>query len=148
MTKIAIICDPDKFSAKIQALGERINKRPVHPAMPYHCAWLADDAMYDMNWTFRKIDRDHYAKKDVRLFDSPVDIPAEYFERLLGKRKYGTIDVALNPILTPLGINWSGTHCAESILDDLWFNKYHDTPWIPYGTPPTPHQMLIWLESR
>jgi hypothetical protein len=35
--KIVIICDPGKFSAKIQALGERINGRPVHPAMPYHC---------------------------------------------------------------------------------------------------------------
>jgi hypothetical protein len=125
MTKIAIICDPGKFSAKIQALGERINGRPVHPAMPYHCAWVTDDAIYDMNWTFRKLPRDYYegSKKIVKLFDSPIKIPAEYFERMVGKRTYGTVDVALNPILTPLGINWFGTHCAEAINDDLWFNK-------------------------
>jgi hypothetical protein len=145
-TKIAVICDTGKFSAKVQALGERINKRPVHPAMPYHCGWTDGENLWDMNWTFRKIKLDHYANRDIHLFDSPVEVTPEYLDAMVGKRKYGTFDVALNPILTPLGINWFGTHCAEAINDDLWMNSYR-TPWIPYGTPPTPHQMLFWLEK-
>lgn len=147
MSSIAIICAPDKFSAKLQALGERINGRPVHPAYPYHVAWLTENALYDMNFTFRKMPRDHYSNRDVRIFDSPVEVPEEYLEEMVGKRSYGTIDVALNPILTPLGINAPGTHCAEAINDDLWFHGYHKTPWLPYGTPPTPHQMLWWLAA-
>ena len=110
MTKIAIICDPSKFSAKIQALGERINGRPVHPAMPYHAAWLTDRAMYDMNWRFRKIGLLHYSGKDVRIFDSPVQIDDDYFEFMVGKRGYGTLDVALNPLFTLMGINAPGAH--------------------------------------
>ena len=146
-TKIGIVCDQARFSAKVQALGERINKRPVHPAMPYHCVWITDSAMYDMNWNFRKIDLDHYGSRDVRVFDSPVDIPQDYFEFMVGKRAYGTLDVALNPVLTSIGINAPGTHCAEAINDDLWFHGFR-TPFIPYGPPPTPHQMLHWLDGR
>jgi hypothetical protein len=103
--------------------------------------------MYDMNWKFRKIGRLHYSGKDVRIFDSPIEIPESYFEMMVGKRSYGVLDVSLNPLLTLLRINAPGTHCMEAINDDLWFNGYHDTPWIPYGTPPTPHQGLFWLQD-
>lgn len=143
-TRIAVICDPGKFSAKLQAFGERINGRPIHPAYPYHVAWLTDNAMYDMNWKFRRIDLLRYSNRDVRIFDSPVEIPDAYLESMVDARSYGTLDVALNPILTPLGINAPGTHCAEAINDDLWFHGYR-TPFLPYGPPPTPHQMLHWL---
>ncbi len=145
-TQIAVICDPDRFSAKLQALGRMILGKPAHPAYPYHVAWLTDNAMYDMNWNFRKIPRDHYDNRDVRVFDSPVDVPEEYLEMMIGKRKYGTMDVILYPILQLLGINWWGTHCAEAINDDIWFHGYR-TPFIPYGAPPDPTETLIWLES-
>lgn len=145
-TRIAIICAPNKFSAKIQAFGERINGRPVHPAYPYHAAWVTDNAMYDMNFKFRKISLDSYSKRDVRIFESPADVSEDYLEFMVGKRSYGVFDVSLNPVLTPLGINAPGTHCMEAINDDLWFHGYR-TPFLPYGTPPTPHQGLFWLES-
>lgn len=142
MTKIAIICDPGKFSAKVQNF---FVKNP-HPAYPYHCAWLTDNAMYDMNWNFRKIGRLHYSGKDVRIFDSPVDIPEDYFEFMVGKRAYGTMDVLFYPLLQMLGLNWWGTHCSEAVNDDLWFAGYR-TPWVPYGAPPSPADLLHWLEK-
>jgi len=143
MTKIAVICDPDKFSAKIQ----NFFVRNPHPAHPYHCAWVTDDAMYDMNRRFRKTDRDHYAKKDVRVFDAPVEVSEAYLESMVGKRKYGTLDVLLYPLFQMLGMNWMGTHCSEAVNDDLWFHGYR-TPWIPYGAPPSPADMLHWLEKK
>ena len=146
MMQIAIICDQSKYSAKVQAFGEKLNGRPVHPALPYHAAWTDGVHMWDMHKTFRKIPGDYYASRDVRLFDSPVEISAEYLDMMVGKRSYGYFDVALNPILTALGINWFGTHCMEAINDDLNFQGYR-SPWIPYGAPPTPHQALWWLEA-
>lgn len=146
IARIAIICDKEKFSAKLQYFGEKLFGKQ-HDACPYHCAWVTDDAMYDMNWRFRKIDRDHYDGKDVRLFDAPVEVSKEYLEAMVGKRYYGVIDVCLYPILTLLGMNWMGTHCSEAINDDCWFHGGR-TPWIPYGPAPTPADMLHWLESR
>jgi hypothetical protein len=142
-TRIAIICDPDKFSAKIQNF---FVKNP-HPAFPYHCAWVTDDAMYDMNLKFRKIPLDHYANRDIYFFDSPVEVSEEYLESMVGKRSYGTMDVLFYPIFQALGLNWMGTHCSEAINDDLWFHGYR-TPWIPYGAPPSPADLLHWLESK
>lgn len=145
--KLAIICAPNKFSAKLQAFGEKLVGRRPHPAFPYHCAWLTDEAIYDMNWRFRKVPRDHYAGHDVRVFESPVPIGDDYLEFMVGRRAYGTVDVALYPILTPLGLNWAGTHCAEAINDDLWFHGFR-TPFIPYGPPPTPADVLWWAEGN
>lgn len=113
--------------------------------MPYHVAWTDGTHMWDMNVKFRKIPADHYANRDVRLFDSPVPVTAEYLDSMVGKRSYGFVDVALYPILQLLGLNWMGTHCSEAINDDLWFHGYR-TPWVPYGAPPTPADMLYWLE--
>ena len=148
-TKILVVCDPHRTSAKIQALGARLLGRKPHPAMPYHCAWMTDEAIYDMNWTFRELPRDYYEGKnrDLRIFDSPVQITDEYFRSLVGKVKYGTFDVLLYPIFQLVGLNWWGTHCSERINDDLWFHGYR-TPWIPYGAPPSPADILAWLEGR
>jgi hypothetical protein len=145
---IMIICDRDKFSARLQAFGERhFGRTPAHPAFPYHCAWVTENAIYDMNWKFRKVGRDHYDGKDVRIYKSPVPVSEAYLEMLVGQRRYGTLDVALYPILTPLGINAPGTHCAEAINDDLWFNGFR-TSWIPYGAPPDPSAVLWWAEGN
>lgn len=139
--KIAVICDPSRFSAKLQNL---FVKHP-HPAHPYHVAWLCGDRVYDMNWRFRQTTLDHYAGRDVRVFESPVAVSEAYLKTMVGKRYYGTVDVALYPIMQALGVNWPGTHCAEAINDDLWFHGYR-TPWLPYGAPPSPADMLRWLE--
>lgn len=149
--RILIVCDRNRFSARLQAWGEdRFGRRGrgSHPAGPYHCAWVTESAIYDMNWKFRKIGRDHYAGsgKELRLFVPPVDVSEDYLETMVGRRSYGTLDVLLYPILTPLGINAPGTHCAEAINDDLWFHGYR-TPFIPYGAPPTPADMLWWAEE-
>lgn len=146
MTRIAIICDRNKFSAKIQAFGRRLLKKPMHPALPYHVAWVTDDAIYDMHWKFRKVERDHYKSRDVRIFDSPVPVSVEYLESLVGKRSYGVLDVLLYLWLVPIGFNAPGVHCAEAINDDLNLHSYR-TPWIPYGAPPDPHAMLFWLDD-
>lgn len=146
-TQIAIICDKNRFSSKIQAFGEKLVGRKSHPAMPYHVAWIKDGRMFDMNTKFREIPIDYYNNRDVRIFTSPVDISIEYLETMVGKRSYGYIDVALYFLLVPLGLNWWGTHCAEAINDDLWFHSYR-TPWIPYGAPPDPASLLYWLEEK
>ena len=143
---ILIICDRSKFSAGLQAFGEDRFGSKSHPAAPYHCAWVTESAVYDMNWKFRKVGRDHYDGKDLRIFTSPAPVSAAYLEMMVGQRSYGTLDVLLYPILTPLGINAPGTHCAEAINDDLWFHGYR-TPFIPYGAPPTPADMLRWAEG-
>ncbi|OQA29926.1 MAG: hypothetical protein BWY57_03143 [Betaproteobacteria bacterium ADurb.Bin341] len=137
--QLAIVCDPNRFSARLQ---HRFVKRP-HPAYPYHCAWLVGDRMFDMNWLFREIPADEYAGRTVFVFEAPAAIGIDYLRGMVGKRHYGTLDVALYPILTPLGFNAPGTHCAEAINDDLWFHGYR-TPWIPYGAPPDPSDMLWW----
>lgn len=146
---ILIVCDRTKFSAELQAFGEDHFGSKSHPAAPYHCAWVTDAAIYDMNWKFRKVGRDHYdgSHKDLRIFTSPVPVSAAYLEMMVGRRSYGTLDVLLYPILTPLGINAPGTHCAEAINDDLWFHGFR-TPFIPYGAPPTPADMLRWAEGN
>ena len=148
-TKIIVVCDPHRTSAKIQALGAKLIGKRAHPAGPYHVAWMTDEAIYDMNWTFRELPRDYYDGKnrDLRIFDSPVEISDEYFRSLVGKVSYGTFDVLLYPIFQLVGLNWWGTHCAERINDDLWFNSYR-SPWIPYGAPPSPTDFLFWLEGR
>jgi hypothetical protein len=145
--KIAIICDPDKFSAKLQAFGRRLFGRPVHPDLPYHCAWVTENAMYDMNWRFRKIDKDHYDKRVVHVFDAPVEVSEAYLESMVGKRYYGVLDVLLYPLYQLFGFNAYGTHCSEAINDDCWFHGYR-TPWIPYGAAPDPNDIILWLESR
>jgi len=146
-TQIVFICDKNKFSAKVQAwAGDHFGGKS-HPARPYHVAWLKEGRMFDMSWRFREINPAYYAKRDLRVFDSPVDIPIEYFESLVGVRKYGAVDVALYPLMVALGLNWMGTHCMEAINDDLWFHAYR-TPWTPYGTPPTPADGLYWMEAR
>jgi len=146
VTKIVAICDKNKWSAKIQALGEDWFGEGSHPAMPYHFAWLKDGRMFDMNWKFREIPTDHYKNRDCKYFNSPVDIPIEYFEMMVDRRKYGTLNVLLYPILQPLNFNLPGAHCSEAINDDLWFHGYR-TPFFPYGAPPDPAAMLYWLEK-
>lgn len=144
---ILIVCDRTKFSAELQAFGEDRFGSKSHPAAPYHCAWATEGAIYDMSWRFRKVAVDHYDSKDVRRFASPVTVTEAYLAMMVGKRSYGTLDVLLYPILTPLGINAPGTHCAEAINDDLWFHGFR-TPFIPYGAPPTPADMLRWAEGN
>lgn len=141
--KLAIICSQDKFSARLQAWGEEQIGRKSHPMFPYHCAWLVGDTMFDMSWKFREIPADKYKKRDVAVFNSPVEITEDYLRMMVGKRSYGAVDVALYPILTPLGLNFTGTHCAEAINDDLWFHGYR-TPFLPYGAPPSPADLLYW----
>ena len=146
VTQIVAICDPNKLSAKIQALGEDWFGTGSHPAKPYHFAWLKGDSMFDMHWKFREIPADYYSSSTCLYFDSPVDISVEYFKSMVGKRKYGTFNVLLYPFLQPLNFNLPGAHCSEAINDDLWFNSYR-TPFFPYGAPPDPAAMLYWLES-
>jgi hypothetical protein len=141
-TKIAIICDPGKFSAKVQNF---FVKNP-HPAMPYHCGWTDGENLWDMHTVFRKTTLDRYASRDIYFFDSPVEVTPEYLDSMVGKRKYGYLDVALYPLFQLLGLNWWGTHCSEAVNDDLWMNGYR-TPWIPYGAPPSPADLLHWLEK-
>lgn len=146
VTQIIAICDKTRFSAKIQAWAANKFGSGSHPEMPYHFAWLKDGRMFDMNTTFREIPADYYKNRHCIYFDSPVDIPIEYFEMMVGKRKYGYIDVVFYPILQALGLNWLGTHCSEAVNDDLWFHSYR-TPFLPYGAAPDPTKMLYWLES-
>ena len=100
-----------------------------------------------MHTVFRKTTLDRYANRDIYFFDSPVEVSEEYLESMVGKRSYGTMDVLFYPIFQALGMNWMGTHCSESINDDLWFHGYR-TPWIPYGAPPSPADLLHWLEKK
>jgi hypothetical protein len=74
-------------------------------------------------------------------------VSEEYLESMVGKRSYGTMDVLFYPIFQALGLNWWGTHCSEAINDDLWFHGYR-TPWVPYGAPPSPADLLHWLEKK
>lgn len=145
--RLAIVCNPNRLSSKIQALGARLIGKPTHPAMPYHAAWITDDAIYDMDWRFRKRDISAYAGRDLRLFDPPALIPVEHLEAMVGVRRYGVMDVLLYPLFQMIGLNWWGTHCSEAVNDDIWFCGGR-TPWIPYGAPPSPTDMLIWLEGR
>lgn len=142
-TLLALVCDPGRFSAKLQHL---VVDEP-HPDFPYHAAWRRGDFYYDMNTNWRKVPTSYYATRKVRLFVPPVEPTPEYLEEMIGKRSYGYFDVSLYPILQKVGLNLPGTHCMEAINDDLWFHAYR-SPWIPYGAPPDPSKALHWAEKH
>ena len=140
---LGVVCDPGKFSAGVQ---HAVVTNP-HPNYPYHCLWRRDGYIYDMNTNWRKVGGDHYNNRRVRYFVPPVEISKEYLESMIGKRRYGYLDVSLYPMLQSIGLNLPGTHCAEAVNDDLWFHAVR-TPWIPYGAPPDPSALLYWAEQN
>lgn len=149
MILLCIVADKTRFSARVQRLFVKWIEGMDCPSGPYHGAWYDTETreFYDMNTTFRKVGFDKYKDRRLFFFQPPVPIDVDYLDRMIGKRRYGILDVLLYGPAKLFGINLPGDHCTEALNDDIWFHGGR-TPWHPFDAPPAPCEMLIWASTN
>lgn len=147
MIQIAIICDKDRFSAKLQRFGVWLGVRQDCPEYPYHAAFHDPDTgeWWDMNIRFRKLPQGSYKSKTVFFFPAP-NITREYLDKHVGKHLYGVLDVLLYVPAKWLGWNLPGDHCSE-VVNDFLRDNGTATPWSFYDDPPSPCELLKWCTN-
>jgi hypothetical protein len=147
--KLAIIINPNSLSGRLTKF--------FTGCYAYHTAWVDVDArlMYDMNLLRRRRWWPHYASAQVLLFDAPAHVTRDYLEEKLtsDENRYGVLDYlmfALRGIYHLVGKstrNAGGKICSEMINDDIWACG-GTTPWQPGDEPPSPCDILNWLNKR
>jgi hypothetical protein len=148
--KIAIIINTSNLSGRLTKF--------FTGCYAYHVAWVDEEAglMYDMNLLRRVRYWPHYEHGSFKLFDQPEksNVTREFLEKKLkvDENHYGVIDYlmfALRPFYHLIGKstrNAGGKICSESLNDDI-----HEcggfTPWHPNDEPPSPCDILKWLNT-
>ncbi len=146
--KIAIILNTGNLSGKLTKF--------FTGCYAYHTAWVDENAglMYDMNLLRRRRKWPHYPDAQVALFDSPTDVTREYLEEKLtsDENRYGVLDYlmfALRWLYHLVGKstrNAGGVICSEMVNNDIWACG-GTTPWQPGDAPPSPCDILHWLQK-
>lgn len=152
-TQLVILCRPQRMSAKIQRIFAKDLDGKSCDEYPYHAGLLVTDSvngepwLYDMNVKLRGIPMSHYDNVTQYRFALPTDIPEQFMADLVGKIKYGVLDVALYPFLQAMRWNWRGVHCTEWCNDAMWWHGMR-TPWFPLDAPPSPCALLRWAAGN
>jgi len=121
----------------------------------YHVFFVDEPAgkMYDMHLIRRRRAWPHYpADRQIILVDCPVDVPAEYLERMLDtdETAYGWRDYllfVLRPIYHLFGRstrNAAGVICSEMVANDLIANGWR----VRFPEVPSPADLEIAILGR
>jgi len=145
--KIAIIINTKSISGRLTKF--------FTGCYAYHVAWVDVESglMYDMNLLRRRRKWPHYEHGSFKLFDQS-NVTREFLEGKLtsDENRYGFVDYMLFAVRKLYHLvgkntrNAGGKICSESLNDDI-----HEcggfTPWLPADAPPSPCDILQWLNA-
>ena len=124
----------------------------------YHSGFLVPSGyFYDMYYMRRRVKWPYkpYHESSAIMFDSPVEIPEEYFVHkiLEGVDHYSMMDYALfalRPLFHLFGKstrNYNGLICSEQVNFDLIAHGWK-SPWPIKAAPPSPCDLLKHFSKR
>ena len=140
-TQVVFFINKRKFSA--------ILTRIFTGCYCYHVGFVNSDYLYDMSWMRRRAKWNPQQNTDYVIFDSPVDIPEEYFidQILNNNTHYGFKDYAMflfrpfQKLLQTTRNDNKGVICSEMVNKDLikhgWKSPFHVN-----SHPPSPCDLL------